>query len=88
MLTGLETDRNKLDGRGGHNIIQDRFTKFADWGNISEELKKTFHKLRDERVPARYLKGKNEMYVIDEKEAQDLYVNVGRLIDEAEREIK
>jgi hypothetical protein len=85
VLTSLETDRKKLEN---HNLVQDRFTKFADWGNVDKDLKSAFHRLRDQRVPARYLKGRDSMYTIDEKEAQSLYDRVELLILQAEKMVE
>lgn len=85
VLASLATERKMLDN---HSRIQEEFTKLADYVNIQEDLKKAFHKLRAERVPARYLKGMDCMYEIDEKDAQSLLQRVKQLIDKAEVMIK
>jgi hypothetical protein len=85
VLSSLIPDRKILDD---HNLIQEGFTKFGKNGNVQKDLTKAFHKLRNERVPARYLKGKDDMYTMNETEAKTLYERVGLLIMETEKYIK
>ena len=61
------------------------FNGFAKLGNIQQDIADAYIKLTEMRTPARYLKGRDDMFVMDEIQAQSLFERVGQLIDYAEK---
>lgn len=68
-----------------HRVIQRRYNRFADLGNVEPVYRKTFNKLSGLRDVARYLKKDT---TISEREARNLLDNVRKMIKDASRRIE
>lgn len=65
-----------------HNLIRFRYDRFSKWGWVPSEHRTTLNKLSGFRSSARYLKGNLN---INEKVAEELLLNVKKMIEDAEK---
>lgn len=75
----------KFRKKATHKLIQMRYNRFADLGNVQPRYRETFNKLSGLRDCARYLKGP---IPISKEEARNLLSTVKEMIDDASRRVE
>jgi hypothetical protein len=83
-LTMLSVESKQLVD---HKSVYDGFLKATMYGNVPKNVKRAFNELHHERVQARYLKNRDELYTINERKAQRLHSRTIELIEIAEKMI-
>ena len=74
----------QLAKKATHRSIQMKYNRFADFGNVKVEYKKTLNKLSGLRDKARYLKS---LFSLSETEAANLLQTAGEMIESIKKQL-